>query len=261
MTPIVLWFLTLWRYPGGDLLHAFLYNNNFQRFLRSSEGYFGGHEQPWFYYFFQFPEQFFPWVIVLALGIRWFWSERRETASKFILSWFIPGFVLLTLAGTKRGSYLLPILPPLAIWIAAWFVRRRHERWLTLAGATFTLSFVLVSLFVVPQVNELKSLRPFGRELSAQLTPATQLYGYRTDETTRAIVPFYTGHYLKPLERESDLASLANRKEEVAIVVLEQPDRPLVAEVKKFFPYAWIAHDKGDVRHMWVLSNVKKRQT
>ncbi|HKQ31253.1 MAG TPA: glycosyltransferase family 39 protein [Burkholderiales bacterium] len=254
--PIMLWFSVLAQDPRGDLLHVFLYQNHLQRLLGSSPGYAGGHTQPLAYYLLQFPIQCFPWALVLAFGPRWFWSQRAEAASKFLLAWFVPGFILLTVAATKRGIYLLPLLPPLAIWVAMWFTRHGKEKWLAASVAVFAFVFVSASLSVIPRVNEEKSLRLFFEQLASRTGPQIKLYAYRPDETTSAAIPFYTGRYFTPVEQEHDLAAIAKQPGAAVVVVVEKRGPPVLPTVRRYFPHEWIARKGQGRRGMWVLSNV-----
>jgi hypothetical protein len=113
----------------------------------------------------------------------------------------------------------------------------------------------------VPPLNEKKSLRTFGEKLSSMIGPNTRLYGYMADETTLAIVPFYTGRYFTPLEEESALTTLSKESNsEIAIIVLEKRSENQYLEVvRRYFPYVWLNHsNEKSEREMWVLSNVPR---
>lgn len=47
---------------------------------------------------------------------------RTREAARFLLSTSVPAFLVLSLAGTKRGLYLFPIFPSLALLSAVWLL-------------------------------------------------------------------------------------------------------------------------------------------
>lgn len=79
----------------------------------------GDHKNPVWYYFAHTFETIGVWLFVLLTAI--YMLIRRKLSPmpqlKIWLFWFLPGFILLTLASGKRVTYLLPLLPPLALFI------------------------------------------------------------------------------------------------------------------------------------------------
>jgi 4-amino-4-deoxy-L-arabinose transferase-like glycosyltransferase len=95
--------------------------------------FFGGtsHARPFYYYFYQLPADFLPWTLLLpavytiARGSIFSRTEERAEESTsawtFLLAWVATSFVFFSLSGGKRGLYLLPAFPPLALLCAdAW---------------------------------------------------------------------------------------------------------------------------------------------
>ncbi|MFH0945551.1 MAG: glycosyltransferase family 39 protein [Planctomycetota bacterium] len=79
------------------------------------------HENPFWYYATKLPLEFLPWTPVLILGLvgiarGWFPAERG--AVRFLLAWFLPTFIFLSIVQSKRGNYLLPLYPALAVLTA-----------------------------------------------------------------------------------------------------------------------------------------------
>ncbi len=150
------WFLALWREGGAEYLKVFLVHNHLERFAGGSTG----HSQPFYYYLTQFPGGFLPWSILVAPVL--YWSFRREGQKEgrqrkgmlFAKSWFISGFVLLSVASTKRVLYLMPIFAPIALLTASYIegtLARKHLRWFEGAfSLLFGLVLLAVSLVVIP---------------------------------------------------------------------------------------------------------------
>ncbi len=118
------WFLGLWHQGGSEYLQVFLVRNHLQRFLAGGPT---GHHQPFYYYFAGFPEGFLPWSLLLVPVV--YFSIRktrdlpasRRTGLLLLGTWFLTGFIFLTLASTKRILYLLPVFPPFAL-LTAWYI-------------------------------------------------------------------------------------------------------------------------------------------
>jgi 4-amino-4-deoxy-L-arabinose transferase-like glycosyltransferase len=124
------WFLALWRQGGIEHLKVFLVHNHLGRFAGGSTG----HNQPFYYYLTEFPGGFLPWSVLLipALYRSFRKTERGEAGSDramlFAKCWFVAGFLLLSVASTKRILYLMPIFAPISLLTARYIE-------ITLAGA------------------------------------------------------------------------------------------------------------------------------
>ena len=137
-----------------------------------------------------------------------------------------------------------------------------------ISGAAIAIVLIIGAFIAMPMIEQKKSFRPFCEELGAILKPQTKLYGFAPDETISAVIPFYTGQYFTPIEKESELAELAKRSRsdvpdesgqtgsEILVVVLEKrsglQDFNLV---QKYFPYKRVERTNQEFNHIWVLSN------
>ena len=109
------------------------------------------HPRPVYYYLYQFPIQFLPWIAAAPAVA---WAARRQVfrsdgtpdgearrAWRFLLTWLVATLVFFTLSRGKRGLYVLPALPAAALLTAdalrRWIeVRRRIPvAFLAAAGA------------------------------------------------------------------------------------------------------------------------------
>jgi len=119
------WLLLLFQDEGGAGFRALFVENTLWRIWPSSD-YTGGHVRPFYYYL--------PRLVPL-MGLSAVFSagavarrmvsprelgERDREAVDLLLAWFGLGFLCLSLAGAKRGVYLTPFLPALAIVGGVW---------------------------------------------------------------------------------------------------------------------------------------------
>lgn len=117
----LLWLLALWHQGGMEYMRIYFIENHLQRFL---PGGYSGHHKPFYHYLIQFPMSFMPWSLLLAPVVYRTILKRKdltipsERGELFMICWFISGFLLLSIASTKRGLYLLPLFAPVAILVA-----------------------------------------------------------------------------------------------------------------------------------------------
>lgn len=75
--------------------------------------------QPPWYYLFNVPAGMLPWTLFLPWILPWIWRRRHESdAMRLLLAWTIPAFIFFSISVGKRGVYLLPIYPALAMLTA-----------------------------------------------------------------------------------------------------------------------------------------------
>jgi dolichyl-phosphate-mannose-protein mannosyltransferase len=151
LVPVGLWVRALQARLGDAAVHEFVVVNNVHRF---TGGAAKGHDNPFWYYGPTVVIDFFPWSVLLPFAIVAAarvalraspWkpaadeNEERERAGvRDLLVWFLLPFLLLSLASTKRGLYLLPIYPAAAMLVAWWLSRAapgRMGRWAGVAAA------------------------------------------------------------------------------------------------------------------------------
>lgn len=91
------------------------------------------HGNPFYYYLYQLPLDFLPWTLLFpaaAIGTARTLRDPEATpeakrAQRFLLAWLGASFVFFSLSFGKRGLYLLPAFPALALLCAGGL-----ERWL-----------------------------------------------------------------------------------------------------------------------------------
>jgi 4-amino-4-deoxy-L-arabinose transferase-like glycosyltransferase len=78
------------------------------------------HVRPIYYYLYNFPVDFLPWILFLPAAIVYGRSgeggKRREEVL-FLLTWSIVIFVFFSLSKAKRSLYLLPLLPAVSLLV------------------------------------------------------------------------------------------------------------------------------------------------
>ena len=86
-------------------------------FLRQTMGrvvHSFAHARPWWWYLPVLPAMLLPWPLAIARGTRV--VEHRATVARFAAVASLPSFVVFSLISGKQPHYLLPILPPLALY-------------------------------------------------------------------------------------------------------------------------------------------------
>jgi 4-amino-4-deoxy-L-arabinose transferase-like glycosyltransferase len=145
--------------------HAYLKEVLFTQLWGRSVKSWSHQEPPYFYALVLLP-LFMPWLPFLWCGFRHASWDVRGMA----LCWFLPGFVLISAVSGKLFIYLVPILPPLALLVAAglpapW--EKPLRVFATIPGFVNGLFFVvigggLLSAIAVWQPSELRHLAVLG---------------------------------------------------------------------------------------------------
>lgn len=93
-------------YQENGLVEVF--RENVLRFFQPFD-----HEGPWWTYFLYAPIYCLPWCF-LVFFVGWFRSKHNP-----IISWSVLAvFILLSLSGSRRSYYILPIVPFVMLWLA-----------------------------------------------------------------------------------------------------------------------------------------------
>ncbi|MBI5155043.1 glycosyltransferase family 39 protein [Candidatus Poribacteria bacterium] len=112
------WLLIQSRSVGSEFVREQVTGGTIKRLLQGDHS-----EPPWYYLPRLFFGAGFPWALLLIpLGAR-LWRERRDLSPGVVsvLGWFLPPFLFLCMATGKRQSYLLPLMPALAL-LAAYYL-------------------------------------------------------------------------------------------------------------------------------------------
>jgi 4-amino-4-deoxy-L-arabinose transferase-like glycosyltransferase len=113
------WFYLVSQATNGKWLTDFIYVHHLQRYTAGA-----GHRQPIYYYLTTLPVDLLPWTIFAIPSLyarrdlRGAWANP---VTQFFLLWFLVIFVFFSLSDTKRELYLMPLLPPLALYLGYYF--------------------------------------------------------------------------------------------------------------------------------------------
>lgn len=93
----------------------------------------------------------FPAGFLVVLGLRQAWAQRRQPATRFLLAWIVPTWLVFEAVATKLPHYTMPTFPALMLLGAAWAMdpmRREQPRWLRW-GARLAVLSVAFGLAIV----------------------------------------------------------------------------------------------------------------
>jgi hypothetical protein len=143
------WYWFCYARNGEAFIQEFFIRHNVQRVL-SGEAI--GHPQPFWFYLPILLAALFPWTSALLLPVVTLAKRSRsifkDPQQIFLFYWILLPFVFFSLAENKLPGYLLPILPPLALWIGAAVAERYNDagsRWL-LRGVILGAALLLLAL-------------------------------------------------------------------------------------------------------------------
>jgi 4-amino-4-deoxy-L-arabinose transferase-like glycosyltransferase len=113
------WFASVSLATEGEWLKVFLFTHHLQRYTSGL-----GHRQPFYYYFINLPADFLPWTIFAVPAIFSCRSRIKallEPIYLLLFLWFALIFLFFSFSDTKRALYLLPVFPPVALFVARYF--------------------------------------------------------------------------------------------------------------------------------------------
>jgi 4-amino-4-deoxy-L-arabinose transferase-like glycosyltransferase len=126
--------------------------------------------QPWWFFGWRFPVGFFPWSLFLpwaVAGVILASDAAERRAGIFLIAWAVGILLFFTLSTGKRGVYIIPLYPAVALLTARLFTRaeppagredeadraaaRRRVRQAALAWAVVALAVAVAALIVGPR--------------------------------------------------------------------------------------------------------------
>lgn len=113
------WYAICYAVNGAPFVEEFILEHNLARFVSADAL---GHGQPVWFYIPVLIAGLFPWspLLLLPLG-EMFHAARgvfRDKQRAFLFWWVVLPFAFFSLSENKLPGYLLPILPPITLWIA-----------------------------------------------------------------------------------------------------------------------------------------------
>jgi 4-amino-4-deoxy-L-arabinose transferase-like glycosyltransferase len=143
MAIVLSWYLPAILKGGEDYLQATLIDHSLDRFTKGS----GSHIRPVYYYLYQFPPLFLPWIIFLPAALVYGFSRATMARRKeflFLTVWVIFIFVFFTLSEGKRGLYFLPLFPAASIMIG-----KLWEDFISFSMRHFRNEWIVIPLYVL----------------------------------------------------------------------------------------------------------------
>lgn len=132
--------------PG--FLHYFLVGEHWLRFLQpgwDGDRYGSAHQKPlgtiWLYLL----SAALPWTLLLPLAARRWWGSPQRKQDGELLIWALWPAVFFTTAGNILPTYLLPAMPPLALWLARYGLPQTARRLPWLGGVLPLLMVVALA--------------------------------------------------------------------------------------------------------------------
>jgi 4-amino-4-deoxy-L-arabinose transferase-like glycosyltransferase len=108
------WFIAIIGRAGDEFFAESVGQDLLSKVLAGQES----HGAPPGYYFALFWLTFWPGATLAAMATPAVWAARREPATKFLLAWLVPSWLVFELVVTKLPHYVLPLYPAIAILIA-----------------------------------------------------------------------------------------------------------------------------------------------
>jgi len=135
------WYVLVIRAEGRAFVDTFFLDHNLQRFTSDIHR----HPGPFVYYVPVLLAGLFPWsgLLVPALAMV---RPKTDRADLFVLSWLVGPLLFFSLAGSKLPGYVLPCLPPLALWIGRAADRMVNGGAVTGARGAGLLTVILAAL-------------------------------------------------------------------------------------------------------------------
>lgn len=116
------WYLQMYLRHGFGFIERLILHDMFKRAFVHVHDTNKGDDTSFRYYLWQLGYGLFPWTGFAAVGFAWLGrgSERRDNprwhANLFLLTWWLVAFGMFTITLTKFHHYILPLVPPTAIF-------------------------------------------------------------------------------------------------------------------------------------------------
>ena len=135
------------RYP--ELGRYFFEFELVNRFLSKTHG----RSQPIWYFIPVLLVGWLPWPPLIPLAISGRREKRRSgvsdpTTNKAFVGWLVVPFILLSLSGSKLMTYVLPLFPGIALWLASGLLPQSKSRALSICVSIQALVLVVLALTI-----------------------------------------------------------------------------------------------------------------
>lgn len=143
------WYMVSYQWGGADFTRELIIKHNFQMFLET-----WSHKRPIYYYLWNLPWEFFPWVVFLPAAVYLLFLKKGEKSQRdFLLAWAIGMFCFFSLAQAKQAKYLLPMMPALALMVGKFWEETllgketfSYRRWVLVPAGVMAGGMVLAGV-------------------------------------------------------------------------------------------------------------------
>lgn len=179
------------------------------------------HKEPFYFYFIRFPVEFLPWTFFLPQAAMYLIKNKlNENSVKFIFIWFISIFLFFTFSTSKNDLYILPAYPAAAIAIGCYLENKSKERGriFVYLVAFMVILNALLTYFILPYFDKIKSTKYFSQSISKQITRNERLTTFQTSPVHWL---FYCGR--KQIEEIDDYNKLSEylKSDEKVFCIME----------------------------------------
>ena len=118
------WYLYESIRTDGEFAFDFLWNQNINRFLGINTAYCDGERKTFIFYVPNLFVGALPWSVFIPFALYSFRKKivKLSHSSFFLIFWVLAVFVFFSFSCIKRGDYILPLYPALAILIARYLI-------------------------------------------------------------------------------------------------------------------------------------------
>jgi 4-amino-4-deoxy-L-arabinose transferase-like glycosyltransferase len=140
---VLAWYLPALLKGGREYFNETIMLHTVNRFAKGSS-----HIRPFYYYLYNFPVDFLPWIFFLPTAIAYGLSGGTTRIKKeflFPFVWFAVIFIFFSFSKGKRGLYLLPLFPAVSLMVGKWWgdflsasINHFHHRWFSIPFRIFS---------------------------------------------------------------------------------------------------------------------------
>jgi 4-amino-4-deoxy-L-arabinose transferase-like glycosyltransferase len=134
---VLAWYVPALLKGGREYFNETIMLHTVDRFAKGSS-----HIRPFYYYLYNFPADFLPWIFFLPAAIIYGFSGRRAGIKKeflFLFIWFVVVIIFFSFSKGKRGLYLLPLFPAVSLIVGKWWddfllssINNFYDRWFSI---------------------------------------------------------------------------------------------------------------------------------
>lgn len=148
---------------------SLVFRENIRRFFIP----FDHDQEPLYLYFYYLPFLLLPWVPLFIASVAGFVVGRRSLSpnSRWLGFAFGALFVFFTIGGSRRGYYIVPLLPFAALMIGVFMLEMREARLARLRRAAIFAQAMVIAIAALIALSGPQVARPFAARSRMTLTP------------------------------------------------------------------------------------------